>query len=94
MIDWTATREVTVVPRKRYTPEEILQHLRTIELETWYNNPRLVREARPQERMRLDCECGGMGVVEEDSGPSPTPLPDHCLRGRSQEGGVAQAGRC
>jgi hypothetical protein len=34
MIDWTATREVTVMPRKRYTPEEILQHLRTVELDT------------------------------------------------------------
>ena len=27
-------REVTVMPRKRYTPEEILQHLRTVELDT------------------------------------------------------------
>src|SRR6266571_9106362 len=34
MIDWTATREVMVMPKKRYTPEEILQHLRTVELET------------------------------------------------------------
>ena len=34
MLDWTATREVTVMPRKRYTPEEILQHLRTVELDT------------------------------------------------------------
>ena len=34
MIDWTATREGTVMSRKRYTPGEILQHLRTIELET------------------------------------------------------------
>lgn len=30
----TTTREVTVMPRKRYTPEEILQHLRTVELDT------------------------------------------------------------
>src|SRR4026209_2779589 len=34
MIDWTATREVTVMPRKRYTPEEILQHLRTVEVDS------------------------------------------------------------
>lgn len=34
MIDWTATRVVTVMPRKRYTPEEIIQHRRTIELDT------------------------------------------------------------
>ena len=34
MIDWTATREVRVMPKKRYTPEEIIQHLRTVELET------------------------------------------------------------
>jgi putative transposase len=34
MLHWTATREVTVMPRKRYTPEEILQHLRTVELDT------------------------------------------------------------
>jgi transposase-like protein len=34
MLDWTATREVTVMPRKRYTPEEVIQHLRTIELDT------------------------------------------------------------
>ena len=34
MLDWTATREVITMPRTRYTPEEILQHLRTIELDT------------------------------------------------------------
>ena len=34
MIDWTATREDTVMPRKRYTPEEILLHLRTVKLDT------------------------------------------------------------
>ena len=34
MLDWTATREVMVMPKKRYTPEEIIQHLRTVELET------------------------------------------------------------
>jgi hypothetical protein len=27
-------REITVMPRTRYTPEEILQHLRTVELDT------------------------------------------------------------
>ena len=32
MIEWTATREVRVMPKKRYRPEEILQHLRTVEL--------------------------------------------------------------
>ena len=30
----TLAREVSTMPRKRYTPEEILQHLRTVELET------------------------------------------------------------
>ena len=34
MIDWTATREGTVMSRTRYTPEEILVHLRTVELDT------------------------------------------------------------
>ena len=34
MLDWTVTREVRVMPKKRYTPEEIIQHLRTVELET------------------------------------------------------------
>jgi transposase-like protein len=34
MLDWTATREVRIMPRKRYTPEEILQPRRTGELET------------------------------------------------------------
>jgi hypothetical protein len=34
MLDWAATREVMVMPKKRYTPEEIIQHLRTVELET------------------------------------------------------------
>ena len=34
MLDWTATREVTVMPRKWHTPEEILQHLRTVELDS------------------------------------------------------------
>ena len=34
MLDWAATREVRVMPKKRYTPEEIIQHLRTVELET------------------------------------------------------------
>ena len=34
MIDWTATREVAAMPRTRYTPEEILVHLRTVELDT------------------------------------------------------------
>jgi hypothetical protein len=27
MIDWTAAREVMVMPKKRDTPEEIIQHL-------------------------------------------------------------------
>ena len=34
MLDWTVTREVRIMPEKRYTPEEIIQHLRTVELET------------------------------------------------------------
>jgi hypothetical protein len=33
-LDWTASREVMVMPRKRYTPEEVIQHLRTVELDT------------------------------------------------------------
>ena len=28
------TQEVSVMPKKRYTPEEIIQHLRTVEMET------------------------------------------------------------
>ena len=32
MLNWAATREVNTMP-KRYTPEEIHQHLRTVELE-------------------------------------------------------------
>jgi hypothetical protein len=34
MLAWTTTREVRVMPKKRYTPEEIIQHLRTVELDT------------------------------------------------------------
>ena len=34
MLDWTPTQEVSVMPKKRYTPDEIIQHLRTVELET------------------------------------------------------------
>jgi transposase-like protein len=34
MLGWTATREVRIMPRKRYTPEEIIQHLGTVERET------------------------------------------------------------
>src|SRR4029077_18881176 len=34
MLDWTAIREVSGMPKKRYTPEEIIQHLRTVELDT------------------------------------------------------------
>ena len=34
MLDWAATREVRVMPKKRYTPEEVIQHLRTVELDT------------------------------------------------------------
>ena len=34
MLDWTTTQEVSIMPRKRYTSEEIIQHLRTVELET------------------------------------------------------------
>ena len=34
MLGWTTTQEVSVLPKKRFTPEEIIQHLRTIELET------------------------------------------------------------
>jgi transposase InsO family protein len=34
MIDWIATREVTVMPRTPYTPEEIPQHLRRVEFGT------------------------------------------------------------
>ncbi len=34
MVDGAAVREVMVMPKIRYTPEEILQHLRTVELDT------------------------------------------------------------
>ena len=34
MTDWAATRAVRVMPKKCYAPEGILQHLRTIELDT------------------------------------------------------------
>ena len=34
MLDWTTTQEVSIMTRKRYAPEEIIQHLRTVELET------------------------------------------------------------
>ena len=34
MVQWTATREVSNRPRRRYTPEEILQHLRAVEINT------------------------------------------------------------
>jgi hypothetical protein len=34
MIDWAATRAVRVVLKKYYVPEGILQHLRTVELDT------------------------------------------------------------
>ena len=52
MIDWTATREVRVMPKKRYTPEEILQHLRTVELETGKG------------LAALDA-CGKVGITEQ-----------------------------
>ena len=34
MLDLTATREVITMPRTRYTPEAVIPHLRTIELDT------------------------------------------------------------
>jgi hypothetical protein len=34
MVDWAAIREVNVMSKKRYTLEEIIQHLRTVELDT------------------------------------------------------------
>jgi len=34
MLVWPHTQEVSVMPKRRYTPEEIIQHLRTVELET------------------------------------------------------------
>ena len=34
MVDWTSTGEVNVMPKKRYTSEEIIQYLWTVELET------------------------------------------------------------
>ena len=33
------TEEVSVMPKKRFTPEEIIQHLRTVELETGKSLP-------------------------------------------------------
>lgn len=34
MADWASTGEVNVMPKKRYMSEEIIQQLRTVELET------------------------------------------------------------
>ena len=34
MIDWAATRALRVMPKKYYAPEGILQHLRTVEIDT------------------------------------------------------------
>jgi putative transposase len=34
MGDWASTGEVNGMPKKRDTPEAIIQHLRTVELET------------------------------------------------------------
>jgi hypothetical protein len=57
MIDWTATREVTAMPRKRYTPEEILIHLRTVELDT--GKGLAVLDA-----------CRKLGIIEQKCGSS------------------------
>ena len=55
MLDWTATREVITMPRTRYTPEEILQHLRTIDLDTG------------QGLAVLDA-CRKLGITNRDAG--------------------------
>jgi hypothetical protein len=34
MGDWASLAEVNVMPKKRYTSEEIIQHLRMVELES------------------------------------------------------------
>ena len=34
MVDLASTGEVNIMPKKRYKPEEIIQHLRTVERKT------------------------------------------------------------
>jgi transposase-like protein len=52
MLDWTVTGEVRIMPKKRYTPEEIILHLRTVELDT--GNGLAVLEA-----------CRKLGITEQ-----------------------------
>ena len=51
----TTTREVRVIPKKRYTPEEIIQQLRTVELDTGKG------------LAMLDA-CRKLGITEQDAG--------------------------
>jgi len=57
MLDWAATREVMVMPRKRYTPEEIIQPLRSVELET-------------SKRLAVLDACRKLGITEHTYLPS------------------------
>ena len=54
MLDWTATREVRAMPKKRYTPEEIIQHLRTVELDTGKG-------------LAVLDSCRKLGITEQDA---------------------------
>src|SRR5215510_1362238 len=54
MLDWTATREVRVMPKKRYTPEEIIQHLRTVELDSGKG-------------LAVLDSCRKLGITEQDA---------------------------
>jgi hypothetical protein len=46
MLDWTATQEVSIMPRKRYTPEEIIQHLRTMRVRRMWDRNRRRQSVR------------------------------------------------
>ena len=60
------TQEVSVMPKKRYTPEEIIQHLRTVELETGKGVPVLDASRKlgitEQTYYRWKKEYGGLRV--------------------------------
>src|SRR6185436_437005 len=54
MLDWTATREVRVMPKKRYMPEGIIQHPRTVELDTGKG-------------LAVLDSCRKLGITEQDA---------------------------
>ena len=57
MLHWAATREVSNMPKKLYTPDEILQHLRTVELEAG-------------EGLAVLDACRKLGITEQRCGSS------------------------